>query len=165
MLLLTSIPITGSTPLSATPQGKHSSPRCVAATRSRSRLLICDLRPPACAKQFLATCLITSTVLHCHLQTTASLAHALPPRAPQIPAGTVNALTLVFVLSAIAPDTMAAAVRHCAATLAPGGRILASTLPPAPILALSHIVTHPILHRSAQCLRNLSVCCACLASL
>lgn len=47
----------------------------------------------------------------------------------QVPLGSVHALTLVFVLSAMSPDTMPAAVRHCAAALAPGGKILARSRP------------------------------------
>ena len=47
----------------------------------------------------------------------------------QVPAGSVSALTLIFVLSAMSPDTMAAAVAHCAAAMAPGGRILARPRP------------------------------------
>jgi methyltransferase-like protein 6 len=45
-------------------------------------------------------------------------------RTPQVPAASCDAVTLVFALSAMSPETMPAAVRHVAAALAPRGAVL-----------------------------------------
>ncbi len=55
-----------------------------------------------------------------------------PPLAPltaddltaQVPAGSVDACTMIFVLSAIAPALQRHAIRRVAAALRPGGRLL-----------------------------------------
>jgi methyltransferase-like protein 6 len=73
----------------------------------------CVLR--ACSPTRLRRCLRRLTHARTHTSTT---------RAWQVPAASCDAVTLVFALSAMSPETMPAAVRHVAAALAPGGAVL-----------------------------------------